>query len=595
MLKSVKLPRLASLLLAALTVVSILTPWVYAAGGVSEIPSVDYRFVYVNPRYLDKYAGAFQNPPLFIDFAETSQELLYSSASSDQIYEDIADAADYLRECFAQRQEKIILYMKTEYGLDSDVNLIASVIEAHTGNPKYGDAIALQYSTFQYGFRYDRRKKSYYYAFEVSYYTTLEQEVELDRKLDRVFEDMELEGVSDYRKVRRIYDYIASNVSYDKTSSGFLKYTAYGALCEGKSVCQGYAVLFYRMCLQQGIDARVITGVANGEAHAWNIVQIDGKYYLCDPTWDSPISYYHDYFLKSEKGFPKHTAASAFLTDEFKALYPISDSNLLDHSDNINWNVSNGVLTINSDYDLAFRDDDSAAPWSSRVNEIRKVVIGGDVRVLGSRSFEGMTNLTEVVFHERTRDIGYWCFAWCTKLKSLTMPNYVENIGKYAFYNCTSLSEIKLSPKLKIIDDGAFYNCTSLKSVVLPNGIKKIGANAFACPIDTITIPRSIDSPSCIASNAFTYKGRLTVRCYKDSYAVEYCKKYNIKYVIIDDIIGDLNGNGAFDDEDLEMLLDGITGIAPLDKSLLDVADVNCDGVIDIKDFNILYSQIHQN
>lgn len=589
MSKSFKLPRLASLLLAALTVVSILSSSAFAAIEESEILSVDNKRIYYNPRYVDNSSGNL------LASVEITQNT-FNSVTSTTIYEDIEDAADFLRESFAQRQDKIILYMKTEYPDQSDVYRISDVIEAHTGNSRYGDAIALQYKSFQYGYRYDTKRRCYYYIFEVSYYTTAEQEAEFDKKLAKVLKSMNLEGQSDYRKVRMIYDYITRNVTYDKgtgSTSGTLKYTAYNALCNGRAVCQGYAVLFYRMCLEEGIDARIITGDSLGQAHAWNIVRVDGKYYLCDPTWDSPLDYFHDYFLKSEKGFPKHTASSEFKTKEFKAQYPISESNLLDDSNNFNWSISNGVLNVSGDYDLAFRDEDSVAPWNSRKNEVKKVVIGGDIRILGSRSFEGMTNLTEVTFHEHTRDIGYWCFAWCSKLKTLTMPDYVENIGKYAFYNCTSLTDIKFSSRLTTIEEGAFYNCTSLKSVVLPEGIKKIGANAFACPIDTITIPRSIDSAACIASNAFAYKGRLTVRCKKDSYIIEYCEKYNIKYVIIDDIPGDINGNGTFDSEDLELLLDSITGTAPLADTIKDIADVNNDGVVDIRDYNILYSRIY--
>ena len=41
------------------------------------------------------------------------------------------------------------------------------------------------------------------------------------------------------------FDYDYSGLS---DSSNLIKYTAYAALCEGKAVCRGYAVLFYRMC-----------------------------------------------------------------------------------------------------------------------------------------------------------------------------------------------------------------------------------------------------------------------------------------------------------------------------------------------------------
>ena len=53
------------------------------------------------------------------------------------------------------------------------------------------------------------------------------------------------------------------------------------------AVCQGYAGLLYRLCLEMGISCRMITGTGNGGAHAWNIVALDGKYYNADSTWDA--------------------------------------------------------------------------------------------------------------------------------------------------------------------------------------------------------------------------------------------------------------------------------------------------------------------
>ena len=41
---------------------------------------------------------------------------------------------------------------------------------------------------------------------------------------------------------------------------------------------------------QAGIQCLIARGVSKGEAHAWNVVKIDGAYYHLDPTWNDPIS-----------------------------------------------------------------------------------------------------------------------------------------------------------------------------------------------------------------------------------------------------------------------------------------------------------------
>lgn len=572
------------MLLTVMVVVPLLTFVVFAVSEDYEDSSAVFSKVYINPLYEDEEINDY-----FIsgDYQPDTFE-----AAPNKIYEDLDDVADYLRECFASRQSKITFYMKAQYNQSDDIYTIADVINQHTDNPRYGDSIAFQYSTFRYSCRYMSTRRSYYYSFDIGYYTTAEQEAQFDEKLASVLQSLDLDGMSEYRKVSTIYDYIVKNVSYNRTSDS-LKYTAYNALCNGSAVCQGYSLLFYRMCMESGIDSRIITGYGNGEAHAWNIVRIGEKYYLCDSTWDAPIDYNHEFFLKSKEDFVEHEANEKFEDEAFTSVYPIAETSLLSDTDNIDWSISNGVLNINSDYDLGFEDGKTIIPWSERKDEVTKVVVEGDIRQIGSRSFEGLSRLNDVSLNEDTKSIGYWCFSWCSNLKSITLPDSVEYIGRYAFYNCSSLSSIRLPANLTVIDNGAFYNCTSLKNVVLPDGIKKIGANAFACPIDTITIPRSIDSPECIASNAFAYKARLTVRCEPDSYAIEYCKKYNIKYVIVEDIAGDVNEDGVFNDNDLEQILDCITGETPINKYLMEAADISGDGVLDIKDFNIFYSKIH--
>ena len=114
------------------------------------------------------------------------------------------------------------------------------------------------------------------------------------------------------------YDYAHLNDSVYR-----LQYTAYGALIDGTSVCQGYAVLFYRMALQSGVDARVITGLGNGGPHAWNIVKIGRCYYNLDSTWDAGTTKYR-YFLRNNQNFSDHTRDVKYADTDFNTKYPMS-------------------------------------------------------------------------------------------------------------------------------------------------------------------------------------------------------------------------------------------------------------------------------
>jgi hypothetical protein len=93
------------------------------------------------------------------------------------------------------------------------------------------------------------------------------------------------------------------------------------------AVCQGYAVLFSRLCLEAGVPARYIGGYA-GEPHAWNIVKVKGKYYNVDATWDAQLrqaNQPYEYFLRSDASFNReHTRDYDFRTKAFFKACPMS-------------------------------------------------------------------------------------------------------------------------------------------------------------------------------------------------------------------------------------------------------------------------------
>ena len=72
---------------------------------------------------------------------------------------------------------------------------------------------------------------------------------------------------------------------------------------ERKTVCTGFAFLLQEMSTIAGIPCRIVNGYArtsyaNVDAlgmpnHSWNAVQLNGKWYLCDPTWSSGNLYTH--------------------------------------------------------------------------------------------------------------------------------------------------------------------------------------------------------------------------------------------------------------------------------------------------------------
>ena len=83
-------------------------------------------------------------------------------------------------------------------------------------------------------------------------------------------------------RAKNEYDMQAAKSDSDHYPTAF---HAYGALIEGKSVCQGYAYAFKMLCDKAQIPCWIVTGYYR-EPHAWNYVWLDEEYYQVDVTWD---------------------------------------------------------------------------------------------------------------------------------------------------------------------------------------------------------------------------------------------------------------------------------------------------------------------
>jgi transglutaminase/protease-like cytokinesis protein 3 len=113
---------------------------------------------------------------------------------------------------------------------------------------------------------------------------------------------------TDVEKEKYIYDYLQDHISYDYEAAKLIAqegviashaFDAYGAICEGQAVCEGYAELFQYLCYCVGINATQVCGTANGGAHMWNTAYIDSEWYMLDVTWDDQGKdglHYYTYF-----------------------------------------------------------------------------------------------------------------------------------------------------------------------------------------------------------------------------------------------------------------------------------------------------------
>lgn len=150
---------------------------------------------------------------------------------------------------------------------------------------------------------------------------------------------------TDIEKFRAIYIWICNNIANDfglyslnekkrkrflkdsvklkKWNSKFKKKLFKKLLKKKRTICTGYAYLLKEMSAIVGIKSKMINGIGRTSSvdlsglampnHTWNAVKLNDKWYLCDPTWATGISfpeegtfkfmYNEGYFLTEPKLF----------------------------------------------------------------------------------------------------------------------------------------------------------------------------------------------------------------------------------------------------------------------------------------------------
>ena len=327
--------RITSLILTLVMLVSLActgawTPHVHAE---EEQPLDDLRIVHVNPLYADTVTED--------DLAKPDRSSLYSDNTDGEYYYDAQSAGELIRDDLVARDTTIIVdaycaFTSTET-LNQDLrDLVYDILGSamiHTGDPVEGDYLLWQYTGF------DAKMTDAFYddtciyatiTYTMTYHSSAAQEAEMDKAVDKLLGQLNVSGANDYGKLKAIYDYITSNVTYDhdnlENDAYKLKHTAYAALINKTAVCQGYALLLYRLALELGVDCRLIAGTGNGENHGWNIAKIGDYYYNMDATWDAGRSEY-SYFLVSPKNFTDHKRWDEYSTADFHAAYPMAENN----------------------------------------------------------------------------------------------------------------------------------------------------------------------------------------------------------------------------------------------------------------------------
>ncbi len=197
--------------------------------------------------------------------------------------------------------------------------------------------------------------------------------------------------------------------------------------------------------------------------------------------------------------------------------------------DDITWQLDEaGTLTISGTGEMYNYNGNLSnyAPWNDKRQDVKKVVVKGDVTNIGDWAFWGCGNLASVSLPDSATRIG--SYAFCSGLSQIVLPKNLTTIESRAFEGCSNLKKIILPDSVTSIGKHAFSNCSSLETVVLSDSLISIGDYAFYGDflLSNIEIPRNVAQ---IGNLAFAYCNKLKSIPVEEG-NIHFCSKNGILY-----------------------------------------------------------------
>ena len=287
-------------------------------------------------------------PEITVTVEEVEDEGALQQISDEEFADYITDFNELVAETkgyVKNRTESFtVKYASQQQLTDDEAKTVYYWVGEHNGKGDEGDYLIHNIHksdmhvvcTAEYTAEPDVVYYCYDFEFSFAYFSTLQEEQQLTEKLNQIYQSLGLDAMSEYDKLQTIYRYICENVDYDR--DGYLNakyhndidpeiYSATAALLKGKAVCNGYALLLYRMALDNGIDCRFVLGFllkggSDWESHAWNLIRVGDKYYYAD--WTGADFTLTRYFLYGSETYADHKVHITCLAEFEDCGYTIS-------------------------------------------------------------------------------------------------------------------------------------------------------------------------------------------------------------------------------------------------------------------------------
>ena len=147
----------------------------------------------------------------------------------------------------------------------------------------------------------------------------------------------------------------------------------------------------------------------------------------------------------------------------------------------------------------------------------------------------------KIILSDNITLIEVYAFSENTRLHNINIPKGLSRIENGAFRLCDNLMKIDLqdASNLKYIGDSAFTKC-NFSNIILPEGLEIMGAGCFeSCErLEYVVLPKSLEEIGKAAFNKIGEKVAVgtTFYVYDKSIGLKYCKRNNLRYIIINSL-----------------------------------------------------------
>ena len=241
------------------------------------------------------------------------------------------------------------------------------------------------------------------------------------------------------------------------------------------------------------------------------------------------------------------------------------------------------VVIADREDELALGSNGSNPLFSSC--PINTVYIGGNISYrtesdYGYSPFYRNTYLQTIQITDKETEISENEFYGCSNLQTVRIGDGVTTIGNWAFSGCKSLNFFVFGSHVSTIGQEAFSDCTALT---------EISSKAYTPPVCGFQALDDINKWECKLivpkDRASAYQG---AEQWKDFFFIEEGEpSYSV-------ILGDANGNGYVDENDINAIVDYIMN-GKMEGFIFDNADMNGDQKINASDIVLILNIINTN